>query len=95
MRLIDADALVIPKYEECNNPFIEGFHQGKVDAIVEVKSLMPTVDAVEVVRCKDCRYKSEWIKNGYGEYFCRRSGLWNLTDNCYCHCGTKMDGETK
>ena len=54
MRLIDADALVIPKYEECNNPFIDGFHQGKVDAIVEARSLAPTVDAVEVVRCKDC-----------------------------------------
>lgn len=43
----------------------------------------------EIVRCGECIYKKEWIKNGMGEYFCRRSGLWNLTDACFCHCGTK------
>jgi hypothetical protein len=31
----------------------------------------------------------EWIKNGLGEYFCRRSGLWCLTNNHFCSCGER------
>lgn len=50
-----------------------------------------TADVTEVVRCKDCQYKSEWTKNGLGEYFCKKSGLWNLTDTCFCHCGSIKD----
>lgn len=63
-------------------------------AIVKVAiEKAPTADVVEVVRCKDCQYRKEWVKNGVGEYFCRRSGLWNLTEKCFCHCGAKMDGK--
>lgn len=51
----------------------------------------PTADVEEIVRCKDCQYKSEWVKNGIGEYFCRKSGLWNLTDTCFCHCGSRKE----
>jgi endonuclease YncB( thermonuclease family) len=43
----------------------------------------------KVIRCKDCKYKPEWIKNGLNEYFCRRSGLWNLTEESFCPYGNR------
>lgn len=56
MRLIDADALIpMMKYSTTDNeigvfPIRIGF-----DAIKEVIDDAPTIDAVEVVRCKDCK----------------------------------------
>ena len=47
-RLIDANALTVPERKETGDPFIDGFQQGKIDAIIEVRTLAPTVDAVEV-----------------------------------------------
>ena len=61
MRLIDADALIpIMKYTTTDNeigvfPIRLGF-----DAIKEVIDDASTIDAVEVVRCKDCKY---WHSN--------------------------------
>ena len=62
MRLIDADALIkqLSNYELQESPW--GFYgnlktyeaiKGCIDAIKEA----PTVDAVEVVRCKECKYR--------------------------------------
>ena len=56
MRLIDADALIpMMKYATTDNeigvfPIRIGF-----DAIKRVIDDAPTIDAVEVVRCKDCK----------------------------------------
>ena len=61
MRLIDADALIpMMKYATIDNeigvfPIRIGF-----DAIKRVIDDAPTIDAVEVVRCKDCKY---WHSN--------------------------------
>ena len=61
MRLIDADNLIpIMKYTTTDNeigvfPIRIGF-----DAIKGVIDDAPTIDAVEVVRCKDCKY---WHSN--------------------------------
>ena len=58
MRLIDADALIpMMKYATIDNeigvfPIKIGF-----DAIQRVIDESPTIDAVEVVRCKDCKYR--------------------------------------
>ena len=48
MRLIDADAL-IRKFKTASPMAIDGRARQIVDD-------MPTIDAVEVVRCKDCKY---------------------------------------
>ena len=61
MRLIDADALIpMMKYATTDNeigvfPIRIGF-----DAIKGVIDESPTIDAVEVIRCKDCKY---WHSN--------------------------------
>ena len=51
MRLIDADAL------KKHYAWWEDDRQKLFDSIVDSQ---PTVDAVPVVRCKDCVYKSEY-----------------------------------
>ena len=73
MRLIDADAL-LAEYDRQH----EG-EPGKARKLIEDA---PTVDAVEVVRCKDCkhRYSDSWC-----EYV-------DDDDNFYCARGERKDG---
>lgn len=87
-RLIDANALIVPEYDETGDPFIKGFHQGKIDAIIEVKALAPTVDAVEVVHGRWVCLEAE-----IGLYECSECGHRILRAECnYCpNCGAKMD----
>lgn len=49
-RLIDGDALIT---------WIKGSQQmtSKMKSIICYIKTMPTIDAVEVVRCKECKYK--------------------------------------
>ena len=58
-RLIDADALM--------ESFV-GFTEAGIDGINDKISDAPTIDAVEVVRCKDCR---RWCICRHGDdWFC-------------------------
>lgn len=83
MRLIDADALIpIMKYTTTDNeigvfPIRIGF-----DAIKGVIDDAPTIDAVEVVRCKDCKHysvKGKTTQFGFCGY--RHAGT-DETDYC-------------
>lgn len=82
MRLIDADALI----EEA---LTEGAY-GYVDAKQIADA--PTVDAVEVVWCKDCLYSRE----RYGHMDCIHGvsyrNTWNKPD-FYCAYGERKDGD--
>ena len=71
-RLIDANAL---KAEFTGN-FHEMWHYTGIRAMIDVA---PTVDAVEVVRCKDCKM----------EYGCRVA-QW-LGENGFCSYGEKQE----
>ena len=80
MRLIDADAL-IPMIKNATIdsvigifPILIGFND-----IVQVIDEQPIVDAVPVVRCKDCKH---WVSNWEG---CRRNPSvehWREEDFC-------------
>ena len=75
MRLINADEL----------PVKTDWHKQYVlyTAIEDA----PTIDAVPVVRCKDC-------KNYGDEYFCPLLSLADYTDpNDFCSYGERKDGE--
>lgn len=49
-------------------------------------------DAVEVVRCKDCKKRN--TEDCGMQYECGCGGQWHWeTDNSYCSWGEKMDGE--
>lgn len=90
-RLIDTNALEIPEYKETGDEFVDGFHQGKIDAILEVRALAPTVDAVEVVRCKDCRFSKCFVESGTRR--CRSmNGLYRtVEDSDFCSYGERED----
>lgn len=80
MRLIDADAL-IAKYDRQH----EG-EPGKARKLIEDA---PTIDAVPVVRCKDCRYMN-LLGNGY-RYCLVWRGVNSLGDEGFCNYGERKD----
>ena len=80
MRLIDADAL-LAEYDRQH----EG-QPGKARKLIEDA---PTVEAVEVVRCKDCRHME---KSQYGRY-CQIWGMYNgHGDDGFCCYGELEEG---
>ena len=85
MRLIDGDALLADikqkkLFAKLDTSFTGmGKRDGLQDAIDSIKRA-PTVDAVPVTRCKDCKY--------YTGYECQRSKVSNIRvitdENDYC-----------
>ena len=87
MRLIDADALIpMMKYATTDNeigvfPIRIGF-----DAIKRVIDDAPTIDAVEVVRCRDCKHK--YVSgNGTTQYYVCDFMDAQYEDDGFCHHG--------
>ena len=92
MRLIDADKLktIIQEVIEESNfkPFKDILRK-----MCDILDKSPTVDAVEVVRCKDCRHYDKdalWCnKNSYAfgeEYH-------NWYADCFCSFGERKDND--
>lgn len=87
MRLIDADALVrtMDDYVTAHNALRD---VERVDGVLIAKSFadeQPTVDAVPVVRCKNCKHRTELCGDGW--HPCTDMAVNN---NWYC-----ADGESK
>ena len=70
MRLIDADDL-LAKVQENAPGFMDGgstITKAFIMAMINTKSVAPTIDAVPVVRCKNCLWWHESETNdGYGD----------------------------
>ena len=81
MRLIDADALVakimveVPDFMDGGSSITKAF----IMAMIKTRSATPTIDAVQVVRCKDCKHKEESVSPSW-EAWCNR-----------LHCGCDLD----
>lgn len=92
MRLIDADygqkQLTIAEVE-CGKNF-----ETDCNHVRDFLNAMPTIDAVPVVRCKDCLYSTDsWAKvNEKGFLICPASGM-EITDMDYCSYGERKDGD--
>ena len=98
-RLIDADALmdVIRQHE-----YRLATKQGSIDygmftlGIQQAVDEQPTVDAVPVVRCKDCKHWN--IRKGNDPtqlYFCNFNNLWSKPCRApydFCSYGERKDG---
>ena len=81
-RLIDANALI----EEAN---AEGSY-GYVDAKQIADA--PTIDAVEVVRCRECVGRPFWEEDHNGVPVCLLSGLYVRSEDDFCSYGERTDG---
>lgn len=54
VRLIDADALAkFIDYGHLNDPNVKNYSENDIREMID---MMPTVDAVPVIRCKDCKW---------------------------------------
>jgi hypothetical protein len=68
MRLIDADALAkFIDYGHLNNPNEKLYSENDIREMID---MMPTVDAVPIVRCKDCKhyYALNEVRGNCSEY---------------------------
>lgn len=91
-RLIDADAIV--EYVRKYSPISDG-----ADLLETWLEYAPTVDAVPVVRCEDCRFWSKYPGSSaapqYHECMARMTHIGNLytTAGEYCSRGERKDGD--
>ena len=113
-RLIDANALCEffqERYEYLRNASERQLPGGYVEVDIEIQcgaiiakefldkaKAPPTVDAVDVVRCKDCKHriKSRWHK-GYqcgNEFDGMASGV-ELKDDDFCSYGERREGNVE
>ena len=92
-RLIDADALmdVIRQHE-----YRLATKQGSIDygmftlGIQQAVDEQPTIDAVPVVRCKDCKYHED---EEIGMVYCPNAlGGW-VAENWFCADGERKEGQ--
>lgn len=84
-RYIDADAL--KKQWTIASP--EPFSTDAAEVIDSIDNA-PTVDAVAVVRCKDCVYWREAVTNGKGFLICPASGM-EITESDFCSNGEREE----
>ena len=82
MRIIDADALLA----ELNDT---KYTWQDYDAVEGALRSIPAVDAVEVVRCKDCKHGEIDDPDFPYQYYCRMGHMWN---DAYYFC---VDGDRK
>ena len=94
-RLIDADTLMdtIRQHE-----YRLATKQGSIDygmftpGIQQAVDEQPTIDAVEVVRCEDCKYGEVDDADFPAQYLCRYNGAdWN-DKNHFCGYGDRKEG---
>ena len=95
MRLIDGDAMVTAlrvaakHMHTSDSEWLKGYAEG-LNAASNAIEEAPTVDAVPVVRCKDCIGKVHWYKDDYGCTICGLSGFLGIEENDFCSCGERM-----
>ena len=81
MRLIDVDAF-LEKMKRTSRYF---------DVKFDIEE-MPTIDAVPVVRCKDCKYGEVDDADFPAQYLCKHNGAdWN-DENHFCSYGERKEG---
>lgn len=80
-RLIDADVL---------KKDLTRFYDGEVVARKLIDE-QPTVDAVEVVRCRDCKNSEHWYADRRRCFLWHENGV-SVFDGGFCNYGERKDG---
>ena len=84
-RLIDANAMRDDWLENGENEYVYD-----TNAVLDSIDSQPTVDAVEVVRCKDCKYRTEFGHCGD----LRQHGILPVAyPYDFCSYGERKDGD--
>lgn len=98
-RLIDANLMALNESEaymsaqtKIESPITLGLNSVVHRKIQQLIADTPTVDAVEVVRCKDCIGQSTWFKDAEtGCEICGMSGMYPKSEHNYCSYGERKD----
>ena len=91
-RLIDADELkkAVEDFPNCYNGWSDTYDKAFIIGAIEEA---PTIDAVEVVRCRECKY---WIDNSFEDDDLFRECRWRddetTDEDDYCSYGER-EGE--
>lgn len=88
MRLIDADALGIGMCNPDVFPYENMLYAKGWNQAIKILQKAPTVDAVEVVRCGDCKYFNFDIWSGRCRYGGRRMDV-----DDYCSRGERREDD--
>ena len=88
MRLIDADALK-SYMDECSKESKFRVYYAYAESFI---NYAPTIDAVPVVRCRECLGRNCWEKDENGCDICLVSGLYVRGEDDYCPYGERKEG---
>ena len=91
-RLIDANEYCMELYNEMNYPGRSEEFMTAIDVAIADLADAPTVDAVEVVRCWECKFGS-WDSEPDDAMVCVRTndGFWR-SGNDFCSHGERKEG---
>ena len=93
MRPIDADEVFKAAYDmACQSVLIPGcedYAHGLREATNYIENA-PTLDVVPVIRCRECKHKSQGISDKMRTW-CSMWQCWILQGDGYCHMAAKMD----
>lgn len=91
-RLIDANEYCMELYNEMNYPGRSEEFMTAIDVAIADLADAPTVDAVEVVRCRECKFGS-WDSEPDDAMVCVRTndGFWR-SGNDFCSRGERKEG---
>lgn len=100
-RLIDANLMALNESEaymsaqtKIESPITLGLNSVVHRKIQQLIADTPTVDDVEVVRCKDCIGQSTWFKDAeIGCEICGMSGMYPKGEFDFCSYGDRKDGD--
>ena len=93
MRAIDADEVFKAAYDmACQSVLIPGcedYAHGLREAANYIANA-PTLDVVPVIRCRECKHKSQDISDKMRTW-CSMWQCWILQGDGYCHMAAKID----
>ena len=89
MRLIDGDLLMKTVFNDV--VLVEGEVKGVGLILAETVDKAPTIDAVPVVRCRECKQGEVDDPDFPDQYYCHAVCGWNNGD-FYCAYGERKEG---
>lgn len=93
MRLIDADALKPLLREYCVDDDEVVMKWYDIMGVDEVVDRAPTIDAVTVVRCKECKHCNTDLAMGKWYGSCKKWNTHSVMADWYCVNGERKDNE--